>query len=130
MLQGRVRIWSWTPRTASVRYFVGPSSIHRGGGSDSNQSVIPLCKKSGSLTAIKRVTMDTSTRCGAKAQSDEHVTLVGLGGRAVDAAGAERTIIPTATSSDGRSGSLDRARPLPDVAGHVVGPDRATRGGM
>src|SRR5262245_20182606 len=57
-----------------------------------------------------------------------YITLGQFATLAIHATRVEISIVPAATPRDRCIRGLDRAGPLPDVAGHVVGADRAARG--
>src|SRR5262249_45596540 len=68
-----------------------------------------------------------STWCGADAQSSIHIAQGGFAKRAIHGARVDLGVIPAAAARNRRTLGLDRARPLPDVAGDIIGADRALR---
>src|SRR5437867_982987 len=82
------------------------------------------------LSSLPNPSRDTSARCSAYAHSDMDMALRRLAVLAIHAARAELVVVPAAAARDRLIRSLHRARPLPDVAGHVVGAERAARRGM
>src|SRR5262245_42503924 len=79
---------------------------------------------------ISRAAWTMSPRRRANAQPDEHVALRRFAVLAIDAARAEHGVVPATAARDRLVDGLDRARPFPDIAGHVVGAHRAARRGM
>src|SRR3954471_1105746 len=63
----------------------------------------------------------------AEPHSDQRSAQGRLAVLAVHAAGAELTLVPAAAAEGRCVRSMDRADPLPYIAGHVVGADRAAR---
>src|SRR5262249_45512435 len=62
--------------------------------------------------------------------AEPHIALGSFTWLTVGCTSIERSLVPTPTTRHGSIGCFDRARPLPNVAGHVVDAERAARSGM